>query len=283
MSLINAVIQGLIQGFTEFLPISSSGHLSVIQYFTGTNGQEGGLFTVLLHFGTLIAVFIVFRHTILQLIVEFFDTIRDLFTGKFSFKNMKPRRRMLIMLILAELPLLIVYPLKDFVLEISTDNDILIEGLCFLITATILYYADTAPQGTKKSGQIKIRDSLTVGAFQAVALMPGISRSGSTISGGLLSGFTRETAVEFSFVLGIPAVLAANIVEIKDAVSSQMTPDYFSLLIGMTVALVSGVAAIKLIAWLVKTNKLKIFSYYLFVLGCTIIVYSILEKLNLIG
>ena len=121
MSVLEAFLQGVLQGLTEFLPVSSSGHLSLFQYFTGNSGDTGFLFSILLHAGTLIAVFIVFRRTIADLILEAFSLLRDLFTGRFSAKNMSPSRRMLLFLLLSLLPLAVMFLIKDWVEGFSTE------------------------------------------------------------------------------------------------------------------------------------------------------------------
>lgn len=267
MSFISAIIQGIVQGLTEFLPISSSGHLSVIRYFMGSGIEDGTVFTVLLHMGTLVAVFIAFRKTIINLIFELFSMIGDIFKGKFSYKKARPRRRMLIMLIIAQFPLLVALPLKDTIAGFGSDSDILIEGICFLITACILFWATSLSAGKKTQGEITAGDAACVGAFQAIALMPGISRSGSTICAGMLIGFSRETAIEFSFIMGIPAVLAANLMELKDAVALGNNMNPVIMIVGIICALVFGLLAIKMVSWLCKTDKFKYFAYYLLAIG----------------
>ncbi|MBQ5334251.1 MAG: undecaprenyl-diphosphate phosphatase, partial [Oscillospiraceae bacterium] len=144
MTILEAVIQGIIQGATEFLPVSSSGHLSVFQHFTGVTGDEAIFTSIALHIGTLIAVFIAFRQKIWALILEALAMLKDIFTGKFSFKTGAGNRRMILMIIVSILPLFAFYIFKDFFTSVSSDSDIVAEGICFLYTAAILTIGDRA-------------------------------------------------------------------------------------------------------------------------------------------
>ena len=279
MTIFEAIIQGIIQGLTEFLPISSSGHLSVYQHLTGNSGETGFLMLAVLHLGTLVAVFIAFWDTIWALIKEFFVMLKDIFTGKFKWKEMNGERRMIIMLIISLSMLIPFYIFKDFFVRISKDNDIIVEGVCFLYTSLILFLSDRCVKGKREPKDITLRNAVTVGIFQGVALMPGISRSGSTICGGLFSGFTRETAVSFSFILGIPAILGGCLLEVKDAFEAGQTEiKVLPFLIGFIVSAVVGIFAIKLVKWLIKTDKFKVFAFYTFVLGIVVISIGIIEK-----
>lgn len=140
MTILEAILQGLIQGVTEFLPVSSSGHLSLFQHFFGVSGDEAVFTTIALHIGTLIAVFIAFRQKIWALILEALSMIKDIFTGKFKWSTMNPNRRMIMMIIISILPLFIFYIFKDFFSSVASDSDIAVEGVCFLYTAAILFY-----------------------------------------------------------------------------------------------------------------------------------------------
>ena len=177
MSYFSAIIQGLIQGFTEFLPVSSSGHLSLYQYFTGTSSEESLLFSVMLHFGTLAAVIIAFWPTVWQLLIEFLSIFADLFTGKIFKGYPKPYRRMLYFLMLSCVPLLVVPFVQDFIEGFSTDNSIIAEGCFFLITALLLTLADRAVKGIKTARSMTAQDSVAIGVAQVFATLPGISRS----------------------------------------------------------------------------------------------------------
>lgn len=278
MSILEAIFQAIIQGLTEFLPVSSSGHLSLFQHFTGNSGEGALMFSAILHLGTLVAVFLAFWDTIKALILEFFDMIKDIFKGKFSFKNMNGERNMIVMLVISTAMLIPFFFFKGFFEGFAEDNSIFAEGVCFLYTAAILMLSDRCLKGMKKPKNIKTKDAVTVGFFQGIALLPGVSRSGSTIASGLFSGFTRETAVRYSFILGIPAILGGCILEVGDAVKEGITFEA-SYIIGFIVAAIVGSCAIKMVSWLVKTDKFKYFAYYTAVLGVVVILVSIVEAL----
>lgn len=278
MNIFEAIMQGIIQGLTEFLPVSSSGHLSLYQHFTGNSGEGALLFSAVLHLGTLVAVFTAFRKTIWELIKELGFMIKDIFTGKFKWKEMNSPRRAIIMMIISLLMLVPFYIFKDFFEGVSEDGDIIVEGICFLYTATILFLSDRCVKGNKKFGDITVKNAVTVGAFQGVALLPGVSRSGSTISGGLFCGFERETAVQYSFILGIPAILGGCLLQVKDAVDQKaMDIEPLNFAVGFIVSAIVGICAIKMVNWLVKSDKFKIFAVYTLILGVVVIGIGIFE------
>lgn len=221
----------------------------------------------LLHLGTLVAVFIAFWPTIWELIKEFFVMLKDIFTGKFSFKGMNPYRKMIIMLIVATLPLVVVYPFKDYYDALVAKGGMLLLGICFLYTSALLFVSDMKDNGTKDVKEMKYSNALTIGIFQGIALLPGVSRSGSTIGSSLICGFSKEFAVKFSFILGIPAILGGCLVEIKDAVGASMPIEVGPMIVGFVVAAVVGYLSIKMIDYLVKTDKFKIFAWYTLIVG----------------
>ena len=261
MEYISIIIQGIIQGLTEFLPVSSSGHLSVAQHFMNV-GENSLITSVILHLGTLLAVFIAFFPTIWGMIKEFFLTIKDIFTGKFSWKNMNANRRMMFMVIISTAMLVPVYFFKDFFTGFEGDNDIIFEGAAFLFTALLLFMSDKCVKGNKTGDKMKVADAVAVGAMQCVALFPGVSRSGSTTAAGLFCGLTKETAVTFSFILGIPAILGGSVLEIGSALKSDIQLDWVQLGIGFAVSAVVGLLAIALVKWLLKKDRFKIFGFY---------------------
>lgn len=280
MTVWDALLQGIIQGLTEFLPVSSSGHLSLVQHFTGFSQEMGLMFTILLHCGTLVAVIIAFWKQILDMIIEFGASVADIFRGHFSFKEMTPRRRMLIMIVVSMVPLIPAYFVSDYYEQLSCDGDILVEGICFLITAALLFFADRSSMGQKTEAGMTCTDALLVGATQAfLAPLPGVSRSGSTISVGMMRGMSREYAVAFSFIIGIPPVLVSNVLNIPDAVVAGTEMGFGILLVGMVTAAVIGFLAIKAVRWLVKTDKFVWFAWYTAVLGVVTIVIAIIEKI----
>ncbi|MBO5449445.1 MAG: undecaprenyl-diphosphate phosphatase [Ruminococcus sp.] len=278
MSIFDAIFQAVVQGLTEFLPVSSSGHLSLYQHFTGNSGEGALFFSAVLHLGTLVAVFVAFRKDIAALLKEFFVLVKDIFTGKFKYKQMNPERRMIVMIFFSCLCLLPFAIFKDWFEGVSEDASIAAEGFCFLYTAAILYMSDRCRKGNKRAGDITAKDAVTVGLFQGVALLPGVSRSGSTICSGLFSGFSRETAVKYSFILGIPVILLSCVMELAAALSDGgVSVGAANCVVGFIVAAFVGLCAIRLVNWLVKTDKFKIFAYYTLVLGIIVLVIAFIE------
>lgn len=279
MKFLDAIIQGIIQGLTEFLPVSSSGHLALYQHYFGSSDEGSGLFfSAILHLGTLLATFLAFKKEIIALIKEFFSMVGDLFKGKLFKTQMNPERRMIVMLIVSCLVLIPFIPLKDTI-EAVSEKYMIVLGCLFIYTSIILFLSDRCKKGKKTEADLNVKNALTVGLFQAIALFPGVSRSGSTISSGLFCGFTREMAVRYSFILGIPTILAGCLLEVKDAVeASESMGNIGVYLVGFVVSAFVGVCAIKMVNWLVKSDKFTIFSIYTFLLGIGIISYEIFQK-----
>ncbi len=280
MDYINVIIQAIVQGLTEFLPVSSSGHLSVLQHITGIDGESALILSIVLHLGTLAAVFVAFRKTIFGMIKEFFLTIGDVFTGKFSWRGMNRNRRMMFMVIIATAILVPVYLFEEFFTGRQGDGDIVFEGAAFLFTALLLFLSDKCSRGEKYGEDMKVKDAFTVGLFQCIALFPGVSRSGSTTAAGLFCGLEKQTAVTFAFILGIPAILGGSVLELGDALSSDMQFDWVALGIGFVVSAVVGFLAIKLVSWLIKKDRFKIFGVYTLILGVACVAAGMWEHLT---
>ncbi len=282
MSIIKAIILGIVQGATEFLPISSSGHLSLFQHFLGVSGEGSLLFSVLLHLGTLIAVFIVFHKTIFELIIECIDLIKMIFTGKFKFSKLEGKKKMLFMFVISCVPLLLLLipvgndiKLMDILSGFSEDDSILVEGFCFLVTGVLLLVSTYIGKRKTLKDEVGPKSAIAIGLAQVFAAgFPGISRSGSTISTGMVFGVSKETMVEYSFILGIPAILVANVVELKDAIDVGAQLEVLPTIIGIIVAAVSGVACIKLLQWILKKDMWKYFGFYCLLLGAVVLICS---------
>ena len=223
MNYLMSILMGVIQGVAEFLPISSSGHLTLFQAFFSMENMEEThmLFTVLLHFGTLISVCIVYWRDIVDMIREFFLGIRALVVRDESAGKPPAARRMVMLIIVATLPLFVMIFFKD-ALERFFSNPIPVSCM-LLLTGFILFFSDRLARGHKTAKNATVVDALLVGCAQAVAIIPGISRSGSTISAGMLRGFDRDFAVRFSFLMSLPAVVGATLLELKDAVTAPIS------------------------------------------------------------
>ena len=277
MSLLNALLLGIIQGVAEFLPISSSGHLSIAQNLLGlrVEGSEDMFFDVLLHLGTLAAVFVAYWADIREMILEFFRTIQDVAHGGMP-QRIPPARRMILLVIVGTLPLFLVLPIQDFVEGLS--NNTYAVGGALLVTGVLLWLCDRVRKGRKNEGSATMRDVLLVGLSQAVATCPGLSRSGTTISVGMMRGFDRAFAVRFSFLMSLPAVLGANILEIKDAVAAGFPMEELPVyLVGVAVSAVVGYFAIRLVKSLSDKGKFGKFAYYCWAVGLGSLIAGIVK------
>jgi len=299
MTIIEAVIQGVVQGLTEFLPVSSSGHLTITQHVLGIDLEGNNLFfNVMLHIGTLVAVVAFYHKLIWRLIKAFFSMIGDIFTGKFKWKELSDDKRMVIMVIIGLLPLMLLFlpvpgtdmKLKDLVESFNTEKYFIVVGICLLLTSILLLMGTLrsrklkpmkhASGGEEGRTSLNIIDAIVVGITQCFATLPGLSRSGSTLSVGQLRGLNKQTALDYTFILGTPAIIAAALLEGKDALeggTEQITADIVPIIIGMIAAAVVGYLAIALFKWLLKTDKMIIFIIYTAVVGIAVIVISIME------
>ena len=269
MSVWIAMLLGLVQGLCEFLPVSSSGHLLLLQKMFGVT--EGAMFfTVMLHLATLVAVFVVYWETIVELIK-------------------KPIQKTVGLLVIGTIPAVVVAVLfkkVSFLAQFSAAADAgQYLGFCFLLTSLLLLISDNirrtrqdesgnkVPLKGKKLKNMGVGDALVIGCMQGVGVLPGVSRSGSTISGALFAGLNRKTAADFSFLLSIPAIIGGAVFEIPDAIETGMAGLHWtSLVAGMLVAGMTGYFAIKLMLTAVKKKKLWGFAVYTAILGILVIV-----------
>lgn len=275
MTYIEAVILGLVQGLAEFLPISSSGHLALLQQFFGIKEDNVLLFAVLLHVGTLISVFIIYWKDIWELIVELFLTIKDIFTGKGLRLDERPVRKLGVMIIVATIPTgLIGILFNDFFDGLY--NSIVPIGAGLLVTGCLLVIAERMGTSNRGIKEMNFRNAIFVGVVQGIAICPGISRSGSTLFGSLLCNLDRTFAVKFVFLISIPSILGSAVMEAPDAIAAGMNmSDLGPIIVGMIVAAVSGLVAIKTMIKVVSNKKLNYFSYYVWLLGIFVIVYGL--------
>ena len=278
MNYFQAVILGLLQGLTEFLPVSSSGHLALTQHFFGISADNVLLFTVMLHVGTLVSVFVMYHKDIWELIKELFLTIKDICTGKGLRLSERPVRKLGVLMITATIPTAIIgFAFNDF-FE-SLYGNILFIGIGFLITGTEMYIAEMIGSNSRDLDRMNFRNAVFIGIMQGIAIYPGISRSGSTLVGGLSTGLKREFAVRFAFLISIPAIMGSALIEGKDALEAGIDTSVIGpVLVGMAVAAVSGIFAIKAMIKVVSDKKLRYFSYYVWALGIAVIIYSIVVK-----
>ncbi len=277
MSVLTAVLLGLVQGVAEFLPISSSGHLAIAEHLLNLQGAANvpDFYDVLLHLGTLVAVFVAYWGDIRDMVVEFFTGIGDL--AHHSTPNpVPPARRLILLIIVGTLPLFVMVPFRRF-FEGLGDNMYFIGG-ALIVTGILLLASDRVHHGRKTEKTATMLDALLVGIGQAIALCPGISRSGMTITSGCFAGFERKFAVRFAFLLSIPAVLGANILSLKDAIDAGI--DYASIpayLAGVAVAAVSGYACIRLLRYVADKGRFGAFAYYCWAAGALTLLLTVLH------
>ena len=265
MNLFTSLLLGIIQGLAEFLPISSSGHLALAQHLLGINTEVPAFFDVLLHLGTLLAVLVAYWGDVVEIVQEFFRGVGDIVHGTTP-TPVPPARRMILLIIVGTLPLFALLPIHKKVQALG--NNMVFIGMALVVTGFLLFACDLVRRGHKTERSATLVDALLVGVGQALATMPGISRSGMTISAGCFLGFERSFAVRFSFLLSIPAVLGANILSLKDALEAGVdwaaVPVY---LVGVVASAVVGYACIRLLKLIAQKGRFGGFAYYCWAVG----------------
>ena len=267
MSILNAIFLGFVQGVAEFLPISSSGHLAVLQnVFNLQTAEEGHMFfDVLLHFGTLISIMIVYWKDIVYIVS---DTVGLVRSSGFSIPVIGG------LLFFGTLPLFIILPFHDSLEQLYYKTGFI--GAAFLLNGCLLYVSDRIVPGRGNERSMRIRDALLIGCAQAVATIPGISRSGSTITAGIATGQSRPFAMKYSLLMSIPAVLGANFLSLIKALKAGVEWSNFpAYLIGMIVSIVVGYFSIILLQRLLKKGKFGNFAYYMWGVGVVTLIASL--------
>ena len=276
MTYFMSAVLGVLQGVAEFLPISSSGHLTLFQHFFSLE-EPDQLFNILLHFATLLAVCLVYWNDIWEMIVEFFSFFGDLFSRSPRRGNPPEARRMVLLIIVGTLPLFLVLPIQDKV-EALGSNPVFV-ACALLVTGCILFLSDQMARGYKTARNATLLDVLLVGVAQGCATIPGLSRSGCTISMGMVRGFDRKFAVRYSFLMSLPAVLGATLLEVLDVakieggVPAENLPKY---LLGMAIAAVVGYFSIQLVKLLADQGRFGAFSFYCWGAGALFLLLSIM-------
>jgi undecaprenyl-diphosphatase len=262
-----SVVLGLVQGIAEFLPISSSGHLTLFQHFFGME-EPDNLYNILLHFATLLAVCLYYFHDVVGMVVEFFKGVAALFSRQPAHGNPPEARRLVLLVIVGTLPLFLVLPIEDKIEAIGSSP--VFVSCALLVTGCVLFLSDRLGGGRKNARNATLKDVLLVGVAQGVATIPGLSRSGCTISAGMALGFDREFAVRYSFLMSLPAVLGATLLKViktikaAEPIAEGLLPKY---LLGMVVAGVVGYLSIRLVNLLSRKGKFGFFAYYCWAAG----------------
>ncbi|MBQ8930049.1 MAG: undecaprenyl-diphosphate phosphatase [Oscillospiraceae bacterium] len=276
MTILAAILLAIVQGITEFLPVSSSGHLAILQNIFKLSGTEGHLFfDVLLHFGTLVSICYVYRKDLRDMIQGCVNFARGDRENPADGQRMMPNVRMVVMIIISTLPLFLALPFKSKIESLYYKTGFI--GFALLVTGGILYIAERfIVNGRKNARTMTLLDALIIGVAQAFALFPGLSRSGTSISVARAFGLEKNFAVRYSLLMSIPAVLGSTILSLFSAMKSGIVwasvPAY---LIGMVIAAAVGILAINVMSNLMKRGKFKVFSYYCWALGATVLIVSI--------
>lgn len=274
LDLVSAIILGAVQGLAEFLPISSSGHLVLIPQLLGV--ETGLAFDTILHIGTLVAIFTFFWKDIINLCKGFILSIIDLTEGKNKFikgLNSSIEKKFSWLIIIGTIPTgLIGIFLKDAIENIFRGT--LFVGIFLIITGILLYYSERQNHGNITAKDMSFKKALIIGICQGLAVLPGISRSGSTIASGLCLDLEREYAARYSFLLSIPAVLGAGVIQIKDIATIDISISI--ILAGFLSSVIFGYLAIKLLMKMIKGWSLDIFAYYCWIVGLLTVVLTII-------
>ena len=263
MEIINAIILGIIQGITEFLPVSSSGHLEIAKAILGENkvGEESLLMTVVLHFATALSTIIIFRKDILEIL-----------KGLFQFKN-NDSFWFSLKIVFSMIPAALLGVFFNDEIEALFGGALTLVGSMLLVTGLLLFLADKAKASAKKVG---VKHAILIGISQAIAILPGISRSGATISTAVLLGIDKEKAARFSFLMVVPLIFGKIAKDILSGDIQYETTTFMPLLIGFIFAFLTGMFACKWMIRLVKSSQLKYFAYYCFAIGGIVIATSLL-------
>lgn len=273
MDILQAIIIGIVQGLTEFLPVSSSAHLVFAQKLLGVESSLA--FDVFLHLGTLIAVLWFFRWDIIKMIKSWWFSIGDILQGRFKegFKE-DPYKRLAWYVLLATIPVGIVGVLFEDSIDSLFAGALYVPAFFLFVTGTILYLSQRMTSGNVNLNNISAKESLFMGLGQACAILPGLSRSGTTIAAGLTIGLEKEFAAKFSFILSIPAIFGAFIFQIKD-IGSAMGANFLPIIIGFVASIIAGYLAIKWMLNLIQNRDLDIFSYYCWAISIIVFMGSI--------
>ncbi|MBQ8017733.1 MAG: undecaprenyl-diphosphate phosphatase [Methanobrevibacter sp.] len=273
MDILQGIIIGIVQGLTEFLPVSSSAHLVFIQNLLGVESSLA--FDTFLHLGTLIAVLWFFRYDIYKMLKSWWLSIGDILQGRFKegFYD-DPYKRLAWYVILATVPVGIVGVLFEDSVDALFAGALYVPAFFLFVTGTILYLSQRMTSGEINYNTITKKEALFMGLGQACAILPGLSRSGTTIAAGLTIGLDKEFAAKFSFILSIPAIFGAFVLQLKD-IGSALDVNFLPVFLGFIAAIIAGYLAIKWMLDLIQNRSLDIFAYYCWLMGIIVFMGSI--------
>jgi undecaprenyl-diphosphatase len=275
MEIIKSAFYGIVQGLTEFLPVSSSGHLAILRNIFGMEFDDALLFTLILHLGSLVAVFMIYIKDIKDLFIGFITMMIKVFTGKFKYNKLAPNEKFVILIFIATIPL-VIGALVDKHIEVVSGYTKLI-GLFLIINAVMLFFSDMIQTGDITEKTATPQNAIFVGLCQLIAVAPGISRMGATVTGGLLNGFNRQFAVKFSFMMSIPAILGASVFKFVDFAKSDTVVTgtmVASCIAGFVLAFITGVAAIIALNIIARRKNFVVFAVYCFIIGVIALIFG---------
>lgn len=273
MDILSAIIVGIVQGLTEFLPISSSAHLIFIQRILGVESSLA--FDTFLHLGSLIAVLWFFHGDIYKMLRAWWLSLGDILQNRFKEGFYEdPYKRLAWYVILATIPVGIIGVLFESEVEALFAGALYVPAFFLFVTGTILYLSQRMDRGNLDFANVGPKEALFMGLGQACAILPGLSRSGTTIAAGLVAGLNKEFAAKFSFILSIPAILGATIVQLKD-IGGALDSNFLAIILGFIAAFIAGYLAIKWVLELIEKRSLDIFAYYCWLVGIIVFLGSV--------
>lgn len=292
MTIIQAILLGIIQGVTEFLPVSSSGHLAIFQNIFKVETGGSMLFDIMLHVGTLAAVFVVYWKDIVRMIreaicicIDIVGNIKIWIANRRDDEALRYKRvihnnyrKFVVLILVSTIPTGVIgYAAKSLVEAASAT--LIVPGVCLILTGILLFVADFTEDGTKIPRDVTYTNGFFIGIAQGLSTLPGLSRSGTTITACLLSGFDKRFAVKYSFLMSVPAILGASVLEIKDVAAEPITGNLIlCCVVGALIAGVVGYICIKLMLAVVRKKKFKGFAIYCFLIGIVAIVAHFVIK-----
>lgn len=275
MNILDAILLGIIQGLTEFLPVSSTAHLTIVGKLLGIV-QSGELWTAqiaVMQLGTLAAILIYFRNDVFGISASFLK--ENLTRNRLPAIQQSMNAKMGWFILFGSIPIVTIGLALKKIIEGDITKSLFLIGIMLILIALCMGYAEKKASFERSIQDIKLKDALLIGLAQALALIPGSSRSGTTITAGLFLGLNREAAARFSFLLSIPAVLGSGILELKKAIPIVSGEDFSSLMIATIISGISGYAAIAFLLNYLRSKSIGIFIYYRLALGCLLLFLAV--------
>lgn len=276
MTIWNAIVLGLVQGFTEFLPISSSGHLSIMNNLFDVNSTDGGFmfFSVFLNIGSFLALVLLYWQDLKMMVLELLGLL-NLGPMAGVQRSRYPAARTFFMMVVASIPLFFILPIRKMLSTLYFNNIFI--AVAIILTGCMLFVSDKMKEGNKSGGSMTVLDALIIGLCQCAAAVPGLSRPATTITAGIAAGLKRSYAVKFSFLLSVPVLFGMNLLNLVDAIKAGVDISVLpASLVGMLVAMLAGIAAILIVRHMTQKGRLGGFAYYCWVMGVLSIILTLI-------